>query len=68
MSTRGTVFVPYAMAAIACAPPILKSLVTPAARAAAITTGAGRGQATMISRTPAARAGIAVISNEEGRG
>ena len=28
----------------------------------------GRGQATMISRTPATRAGIAVISKEEGRG
>ena len=31
-------------------------------------TGAGLGHATMISRTPAAEAGIAVISNEDGKG
>ncbi len=37
-------------------------------RAAAITTASGRGQATMISGTPAARAGMAVINSEDGSG
>ena len=60
--------VPYASAAIACAPPTRKSRVTPASSAAAITTGSGRGQTAMISRTPATRAGMAVISSEEGSG
>ena len=68
LSTRGTVAVPYASAAIACAPPTRNSRVTPASSAAAITTGSGRGQTTMISRTPATRAGIAVISSDEGSG
>ncbi len=68
LSTRGTVAVPYARAAIACAPPMRNSRLTPAARAAAITIGAGLGHATITSRTPAARAGMAVINNDEGRG
>ena len=34
--------------------------------AASITAGDGLGQTAMISRTPAMRAGIAVISSEEG--
>ena len=33
-----------------------------------MTTASGRGHATMTSRTPAARAGIAVISSDEGSG
>ena len=42
------------------------SRVTPASSAAAITAGSGRGQTTMMSRTPATRAGTAVISSERG--
>ena len=56
------------MAAIAWAPPILKSRVTPAARAAAITTGAGRGQATMISRTPGRSRGNRRHQQRRGQG
>src|SRR5947207_1926688 len=59
LSTRGIVMVPYASAAMAWAPPTRMSFVTPASRAAAITTGSGRGQTAMISRTPATRAGTA---------
>ena len=43
-------------------------VVTPASSAAAITAGSGRGQTAMISRTPATRAGTAVISRDEGSG
>ena len=68
LSTRGTVAVPYASAAIACAPPSRNSRETPASSAAAMTTGSGRGQTAMMSRTPAAAAGIAVISSDEGSG
>ena len=53
---------------MACAPPRRNSRVTPAAAAAASTTASGRGQTAMISRTPATRAGIAVISSDEGSG
>ena len=42
--------------------------VIPAARAAASTIGSGLGQATITSPTPAARAGIAVISHDDGSG
>ena len=59
---------PYASAATACAPPMRNSLVTPASSAAAITAGSGRGHTAMISRTPATRAGTAVIRSEEGSG
>src|SRR6187549_858713 len=68
LSTRGTDSVPYASAAIACAPPSLNSLETPASIAAAITTGSGRGHTATTSRTPAATAGMAVISSDEGSG
>ncbi len=68
LSTRGTVAVPYARAATAWAPPTRKSRVTPASSAAAITAGSGRGQTATISRTPATRAGTAVIRSEEGSG
>ena len=44
LSTRGIVRVPYAMAAIACAPPILKRRSAPASMAAANTAASGRGQ------------------------
>jgi hypothetical protein len=60
--------VPNASAATACAPPIRNKRVTPASSAAAITAGSGRGQTAMISRTPAMRAGTAVISSDEGSG
>ena len=66
--TRGTVAVPYARAAIAWAPPIRNSRETPASSAAAITAGTGRGQTAMMSATPATRAGMAVISSDEGSG
>ena len=39
-----------------------------ASRAAAMTTGSGLGHTTTISRTPATRAGTAVISSDEGSG
>ena len=64
----GSSRVPYASAAIAWAPPMRNSRVTPASSAAAITAGSGRGQTAMISPTPATRAGIAVISSDEGSG
>jgi hypothetical protein len=44
LSTRGTVLVPNASAAIAWAPPIRNKRVTPASSAAAMTAGSGRGQ------------------------
>ena len=53
---------------MACAPPSRKSRVAPAVAAAAITTGSGRGHMTMMSFTPATRAGTAVISRDDGRG
>ena len=56
------------MAATACAPPTRKKRSTPASSAAAKTAASGRGQATSTSLTPAARAGMAFISSEEGKG
>jgi len=56
LSTAGTLAVPYASAAIACAPPIVKTRVTPARHAAASTRGLrtppGVGTTMTISRTP----------------
>ena len=73
MSTDGTVSVPYAIAATACAPPMAKTLSTSAILAAARTVGSGRpslaaGEHKITSLTPATRAGIAVISTVEGNG
>ena len=42
--------------------------LAPASIAAASTAGSGRGQQAMTSPTPATRAGIAVISSDDGSG
>ena len=68
LSTRGTLAVPYAMAAMAWAPPSWNTRSTPASMAAASTAASGRGQATITSFTPAARAVTAAISSDEGSG
>jgi hypothetical protein len=70
LSTGRIDSVPYASAAIACAPPIAHALVTPARCAAASTSGlrrpSGAGTTITISRTPATCAGIAPISTDDG--
>ncbi|MEZ4427264.1 MAG: hypothetical protein R3A51_06140 [Nannocystaceae bacterium] len=66
MSTRGTLSVPRAAAAIAWAPPIANTRSTPARAAAHSTTSLGRGVNSSTSGTPATLAGIAVISTEDG--
>ena len=71
LSTRGTLCVPYAMAAIACAPPSLTIWEIPAIFAAArMTAGtlpaASGGVHRKIFDTPAILAGIAAISTELG--
>ena len=71
MSTRGTVSVPNAMAAMAWAPPMRNMRSTPAMSAATSTAGAGIwsplvGVQTMTSSTPATLAGMAVISTVDG--
>ena len=68
LSTRGTLAVPYAIAAIAWAPPTWNTRSTPASMAAARTDASGRGHATITSRTPAARAVTAAIRSDEGSG
>ena len=62
----GTLSVPYAIAAIACAPPITNTRSTPARRAAASVSGDGPGVVITISRTPATRAGMAVMITVDG--
>ena len=68
LSTCGTVRVPNARAATACAPPTRNSRVTPASRAAASTTsGVPPGGVTItISGTPATTAGTVFIITVEG--
>ena len=70
LSTFGTVCVPYANAATACAPPIVNTLLTPATAAAANTSWfnspPGVGTTIMISCTPATCAGMAFINTEDG--
>ena len=68
LSTRGIVGVPYARAAIACAPPTRNTRSTPASRAAASTTsGVPPGGVTItISPTPATLAGSALIRTVDG--
>src|SRR5690348_11936867 len=80
LSTRGIVAVPYASAAIACAPPTLNrrtpraarvprpDVARPASNAAAMTVASGFGQTTITSPTSATIAGMAVISSEDGSG
>ena len=68
LSTRGTVAVPYASAATACAPPIRKIRVTPESAHAASTasvTPCG-GTTAMISCTPATSAGTAFMTTDDG--
>ena len=65
--------VPYASAAIACAPPTRYSSSTPASAAAARTVSstvpsARGGEHTTTSGTPATRAGIAVMSTDDASG
>ena len=71
LSTRGSVSVPYASAATACAPPTVTTRPTPAIFAAAATAGAmppraWAGVAMTISSTPATAAGMQFISTVEG--
>ena len=70
LSTAGTVSVPYASAATACAPPTRNTLSTPATAAAASTVKfdfpSGVGATMTISGTPATFAGTAFISTEDG--
>ena len=70
-STGATDSVPQASAAIACAPPIRYTSVTPQSTQAARITGCGRppgpgGAQTAISSTPAARAVTAHITTVDG--
>ena len=69
-SVASIVAVPYASAAIACAPPTAKARVTPARLAAASTSGlrtpCGVGTTMMISPTPATCAGSAFMSTVDG--
>ena len=71
MSTAGTESVPYASAAIACAPPTFTTRVAPERTAAYSTDpwtepSAEGGVATTISSTPATTAGTTVIATLEG--
>ena len=51
---------------MACAPPIENTRSTPAMAAAARVSGDGPGVVITISRTPATRAGIAVMNTDDG--
>jgi len=66
LSTFGTLRVPYASAATACAPPNVRTRSTPATAAAASTIGSGFGHTMINSGTPATLAGIAFMSTEDG--
>src|SRR3989338_820588 len=68
LSTEGIVFVPYANAPIAWAPPTENILSAPAMSAATMVAGAILGEQTMTDCTPATLAGIMLISADEGRG
>ena len=71
-SQRGTEAVPTAMAAMACAPETANTRSTWATWAASAITGsmpfAAAAVQTTISRTPATRAGMAVMSTDEASG
>ena len=70
LSTRGTVAVPQAIAATACAPPMVKTRCTPQIRAAASTRSfsspPGAGTHITSSATPATCAGIAFMITDDG--
>lgn len=59
---------PSASAAIACAPPAASTASAPATAAAAKVIGCGSGDATTTRSTPATRAGVTVISTDDGSG
>ena len=66
LSTRGIVSVPYASAAIACAPPTAHTSSRPSSRAAAATSPApSGGVTTTIRSTPATCAGTAHMTSVE---
>ena len=70
-STGGTDSVPYAIAPIACAPPMRYTTSTPAIAVAASTTSGTRpsrsgGTHTTTSSTPATLAGTAVMRTVDG--
>ena len=67
-SARGTVRVPKAKAAMACAPPIWKTLPIPSSDAVPSTSVTGLGEATQMFATPATCAGTTVISSVDGSG
>ena len=67
-SARGTVRVPNANAAMACAPPIWNTFPTPSSDAVPNTSATGRGEATQMFGTPATCAGTTVIRRVEGSG
>src|SRR5205807_8861050 len=62
-STRGIEFVPYARAAIACAPPTRAILSMPRTFAVANSSAFGLGQTAAIFGTPATWAGTAVMTS-----
>ena len=70
LSTAGTVAVPKASAATACAPPTRTMRSTPAKAAAAstgpLTTPSGVGVTMINSRTPATLAAMALMTTDEG--
>ena len=65
---RGTVRVPKAKAAMACAPPIWKTCATPSRCAVPKTSSTAFGQATQMFGTPATCAGTTVMISVEGSG
>jgi hypothetical protein len=68
LSARVIDAVPYASAAMACAPPSLSTRVAPASMAAQQIAGVIAGQTTVIWRTPAVRAGTTVMIRLETSG
>lgn len=69
LSTRGTLSVPKAIAAMACAPPMRKIRSAPArSQPATIAGWAFGGRQATTSPTPATRAGTIVITGAERRG
>src|SRR6187549_4123815 len=67
-STGGTVAVPKASAATACAPPTAYTSSIPSSRATTSVASAGFGVTTETLPTPATRAGTAVITSDDGSG
>ena len=68
MMSHGRTPTPRARAATACAPPQLSTASAPATAAAASMTGSRLGVAAMTVPTPATRAGMTVMSTDDGSG